>query len=272
LIEDHAEHVHSGQPEMPAEEVQHGEATPSRIENQAVLHEILYGPPADRPEDDYDVVDPQEWEPVQFTWDDLLGYLKSIEKTYERTPWSMRRFRLEGWLNEVSESFGPFKCLDDLSAALRSMDSNDVPLHPLLQAHGRAGRPKLTRIEFRNRCMIALAIDALKMAGWSIEQSARAVADWLSNRSIVGVRIRTIRYSSVPLSSWETIKNWREEIVRIAQGKGQHRRSIREIATDYLNQKARLHKVIAEKSKDPKNLARLLLEQMRPLPRIGENH
>jgi hypothetical protein len=35
----------------------------------------------------------------------------------------------------------------------------------------------------------------------------------------------------VPL--WETVKNWREEIVRIAQGKGQHRALIREIAADY---------------------------------------
>jgi hypothetical protein len=197
VIEDHAEPLRSWQQEMRPGEARRGEATPSRTENHAVLREILYGPPADLPDDDHDMADPQEWEPVQFTWDYLLGYLKSIEKTYERTPWSMRRFRLEGWLNQVSESFGPFRCLDDLSSALGSIGCNDVPPHPLLQAHGRPGRPKLTRIEFRNRCMIALAIDALKLDGWSIEESARAVADWLSNGSIVGVRIRTTRYSSV---------------------------------------------------------------------------
>jgi hypothetical protein len=176
------------------------------------------------------------------------------------------------WLEEINNNFGPFRCIDDLSSALFSIDRKGAPTaHPLLYPETRPGRPKLTRIEFRNRCMIALAIDALKLAGCSIEQSARAVAKWLSNRSFSSVRIRTIRYHSVPVSSWETVKNWREEIVRIAQGKGHHRSTIREIAANYLNQKVRLREVIAEQSVDPKTLALLLLKQMRALPPIGEN-
>jgi hypothetical protein len=69
--------------------------------------------------------------------------------------------------------------------------------------------------------MVALAIDALKVAGCSIEKSAKTVAGWLSKRGNTSVRIRTIGYSSVPVHSWETVKHWREEIVRIAGGKGQ---------------------------------------------------
>jgi hypothetical protein len=225
VIEDRAEPVFPRQPDGCRKEVRRG---------AAALREILHGPPADLPDDDYDIVDPNEgWEPVPPSLDQLLDDLRSIEKTYARTSWWDRRFRLRGWLDEISHNYGPFRCLDDLSTALELIDRTDPPGHPMLQPDNRPGRPKLTRAEFQNRCMIALAIDALKVGGWRIEGSAEAVAKWLAKHSSSRVSIRTTAYS-LPVPLWETVKNWREEIVRIAQGKGQHRALIREIAADYL--------------------------------------
>jgi hypothetical protein len=269
VIEDRAEPACPRQSEGRRKEVRRGAL--SEIENRAALREILHGPPADLPDDDDDIVDPQEGrEPVPPTLDELLDDLRSIERRYARTSWWDRRFMLRGWLDEISHNYGPFRCLDDLSTALELIDRTDPPGHPMLQPDNRPGRPKLTRTEFQNRCMIALAIDVLKVPGWSIEGSTKAIAKWLSKRSVSSVRIRSTRYSSVPVRSWETIKHWREEIVRIAQGKGQHRALIREIAADYLRQRERLPGVIEARRVDPKRMAVLLLEQMRPLSRLGK--
>jgi hypothetical protein len=257
------------QPNGRGNEVQRGRVALSKIEKRAVLRDILYGPPDDRADDD-EIVDPYEgWERVPPTLDALLDDVRRIEKTYERAPWSLRRFEVVGWLNEISESYGPFRCLTDLSSALRSIDCNDAPsVHPMLQPDFRQGRPKLTRTEFRNHCMVALAIDALRVAGWTIEQSAKAISERLSKPNDRRVRIRTIRYSSVPVPTSETIKNWRQEIVRIAQGKGRHSSLIREMAVDYLSQRKRLLAVIAAGGVGTNAIVALLLEQMRPLPRL----
>jgi hypothetical protein len=245
-------------------EAQGGRTALSEIEMQAALREVLHGPASDLPDDDDEIVDPHEgWEPVPSTLDQLIDWLRFIDREYESVPWSTRRSWVVEWLGEIDRSYGPFRCLDDLSSALFSIGRNDPPaVHPLLQPDNRSGRPQLTRTEFRNRRMVALAIDALKTAGWSIERSAKAVAECLSSRSI---RIRTSRYSCAPVESWETVKHWREEIVRIAQGKGRQPRVIREIAAEYLIQRDRLRAVIAARGVDPKELAVLLLKQVHPL-------
>jgi hypothetical protein len=120
--------------------------------------------------------------------------------------------------------------------------------------------------------MIALAIDALKVAGLNIQGGAKIVSDWLVKQNHDGVRIRTSRPStySLPIQPWETVKNWREEIVRIAQGKGQYPIFIREIAADYMRQRERLPRVIRARRTDPKAIAVLLLKQMRPRSELGK--
>jgi hypothetical protein len=174
-------------------------------------------------------------------------------------------------LDEINQSYGPFRCLEDLSSALFSIDrKNALTVHQMLQPDYRPGRPKLTRIEFRNHCMMSLAIDALKVAGWRIDESAKAIAGWISKRGSSGIRIRTIRYSSVGVASWETVKGWREEIVRIAGGKGQHPAFIRKIAAEYLRQRERLPGVIEARGVDPREMAELLFERIRPLPISGK--
>jgi len=99
------------------------------------------------------------------------------------------------------------------------------------------------------------------MAGLSIKESANAVADQLSKD---GFHFSTRRYSvSMTVAAWETIKQWREEIVRIAKGKGQYHTAIREIAGEYLLQRARLRAVVAAGDVDPNEMAVLLLSQIR---------
>jgi hypothetical protein len=266
MIENHAEPACPQQPEVSRDGAPRGVAL-SEIEARAALQEILQGPSSDIPDDDDDIVDPHEgWEPVPVTWDELIDRLKSVDDGYDSIPWWTRRYWIAEWLIEVDRSYGPLRCLDDLISALFCIDDEDrSAVHPLLQPDYRPGRPKLTQTEFRNRCMVALAIDALKVAGLSVEKSAKTVAGWLSKRGNASIRIRTIRYSSVPVHSWETVKHWREEIVRIAGGKGQHGRVIRKIAAEYLGQRDRLPGVIAARGMDPQKLAVLLLRQMRPL-------
>jgi hypothetical protein len=271
-MEDCAEPSCAHQPEARRKEVQGGCATFSEAEKRATLREILEGPPSERPDDDDEIVDPTEgWEPVPPTLDELIDWLRSVDRRYESVPWSTRRFWVVEWLDKVNRSYGPFRCLDDLTSALLSVDhKNAFTVLPLLQPDNRPGRPRLTRTEFQNRCMIALAIDALKVAGWSIEESAKAVAARLSKRSVSSIRIRSTTYSSVPVGSWETIKHWREEIVRIARGKGQHRALIRDIAGDYLRQRERVPAVIEARQMDPEVVAVVLLERTRPRSGSGK--
>ena len=257
---------------MPRKQTSEGSAPTALTdtEREVILREILEGPPSYCPDEDDEIVDPHEgWEPIPPTLEQLIDWLQSIEKTYARISWWERRFRLRSWLDEINDSYGPFRCLGDLSEALDFIDRTDCPGHPMLQPQNRPGRPKLTRSELRNRCLVALAIDALKVAGVSNEKSAKAVADWLSKHGSSKVAIRTSTYS-LPVHSWETVKNWREEIVRIAQGKGRHRPLIREIASEYLRQRERLPKVIDARRIDPKAIAVLLLERMRRHSRSGK--
>jgi hypothetical protein len=237
-----------------------GQPTPTQA-TQAALWEILHGPACDDPDDGDEPIDPHEgWEPVPPTLDQLVGWLRSIDNRYESVPWSSRRWWIVGWLQEINQNYGPFRCLDDLSSALFSVDDKDGPTgHPLLQPECLPGRPKLRGSKLRARCLTALAIDALKMAGLSIKDSASEVADWLSKD---GFRVSTRRYSvSMTVAPWETVKQWREEIVRIANGKGQYHSVIREIARDYLRQRARLRAAVTAGGIDPRELAVLFLSQ-----------
>jgi hypothetical protein len=227
----------------------------------ATLKHILQLP-GDLPEDD--IEDPTEgWEPVPLTLDQLKDWLSSIDRRYDSVPWLTRRFWIVEWLSEAKESFGRFKCLDDLSSALLSVDKRAAELHPLLQSSAsRAGRPRLKTAEFENRCVAALAIDALKAARLSTERAAKEVAVWLQKN---GMRIRRSEYSINPVEPWETVKHWREEAARIARGKGRHRAGIRRIAASYLSQRDRLPKMMAARGADPRKVAMAFLKELRPL-------
>jgi len=239
----------------------------SETEKQTALREVLDDPSENEGEREEDIQDPNEGrDEVPPSIEELIDWLRSIERRYGSVSWSWRRYWIAGWLQDINNGYGPFRCLDDLSEALFSVDDKDGRVHPMLQPDFRPGRPPLTRTEFNNRCLIALAIDAMKADGWSIERSAKTIAGQLSNHRAKYVHIRTIRYSSGSVPSWETIRNWREEIARIARGREQHPTIIRETAAKYLRQRDRLRQVMAARKIHPQDLAALLLQQMRPVP------
>jgi hypothetical protein len=72
--------------------------------------------------------------------------------------------------------------------------------------------------------MIALAIDALKVAGLGIERSAKAVSHWLSKRSGSGVRIRAVQTPSGPMRRPELGRA--ENLVNFSAGQGEELENI----------------------------------------------